>query len=87
MRQSKKMTARPSEDLTILGHNRDLLYLYSHLKMCTYSNKGMYVTRAESGSQTPESVALFRRNGGSQIPDWWLKGSRNIHIECNSSNF
>ena len=33
----------------------------------------------ERGSQPPELVALFCRNGGFQIPDWWLKWSRNTH--------
>ena len=32
-----------------------------------------------NGSKTPDLMALFFRNGGSQIPDRWLSVDRNTH--------
>ena len=37
------------------------------------------VKEPQSGSETPESMALILRNGGSQSPDRWLWEGRNNH--------
>lgn len=64
-----------SQDLSVVGHDRSSLYC-----ICTGNVRDKSIGRFPVVAQIRlESWRNFKRNGGSQCPDRWLKIARNLH--------